>query len=155
MKIVKEEEKDESQILIIGIADNSLKDPAPCIKHTLQEIINAGHIIKLYTHHQPGDTKRLNDLKAFLAEIGLDLEINYGRIEADVYYDDKNYGHAPGMFALFGSFLASELIAGTQRNHDLMVDYNFWRTGEEGKPNIITEAEGKARKIILPGGKQN
>ena len=157
MNIVKEEpeEKDESLILIIAIADNSLKDPMPCIKHVLNELMNAGHIVKLYTHHRPEDTMRLTDLRDFLEEMDITIPVHFGRPEADVYYDDKNFGQAPGMFALFGAFMASGLVAGTTRNHDLMMDYNFWRTGEMGKANIITEADSKSRKIILPGGKQN
>lgn len=155
MKVVVDEveSKDEGELLIIGIADNSLKDPIECITHTIREIIKAGHTVLLYTY-TPTDVEMLESIKEFLTLAKLEdlTPIPHNEVTADVYYDDRNYGNAPGMYALYGSFLAARLIAHTHRNLTLFQDRNFWITGEEGKLDLITQSEPNARKIILPNG---
>lgn len=151
MNLVKDEESEESQVLTIGIADNALMGPAICIKHVLDELKKAGHNPVIFSYHERM-TEAARELRVFLKELGIE-EWEYqtkGDVNADIWFDRKNFSELTDWFSLYGAFFKSALIAHTQRNKQLLLDFNWWKTGKE--KSLADQLEQKTiPKIILPG----
>lgn len=142
-------EEEKAEVLTIAFADNTLEGPAECIKYMWSELIKVGHQVVLFTYHIDQEEK-MADLKKFISEeVEMpELEVvGHKDVEADVFYDRKNFGGVPGFYELFVSCLQGGVIAPTQPNIKKFEDMTFWETGKVGTGIIMPSTP----KIILPG----
>lgn len=123
---------EDNEKLIFGFADNSLSDPIECIRYLFEELIKVGHKVVIYTY-QEHDYEKMTELEAFMKELNVDIILtNDKEIEADIFYDAKNFGGIPGFYPLFVSCLQGGVIATTQINIKKFDDIEFWETGKSG-----------------------